>query len=136
MLKMQYQLVALIFLFITHTAYAGDVVVIGHAGLGKMDAATIQKIFMGKTIEVGGVYVTAINLKSSPLRQKFLQTFLKQDDDKYTAYWMVRRYVGKGLPPREVATPPEVITFVQSTAGAIGYIDESDLKTGLNVIAR
>lgn len=133
---MQYKLVALILLFITHTACAGDIVVIGHAGLGKMDSATIQKIFMGKTIEVGSIYVTAVNLKPSALRQRFLQTFLKQDDDKYTAYWMVRRYVGKGLPPRELTTAAEVIAFVQSTAGAIGYIDENDLKSGLNVIAR
>lgn len=133
---MQCQLVALIFLFFSHTACAGDIVVIGHAGLSKMDSTTIQKIFMGKTIEVGGVYITATNLKPGPLRQRFLQTFLKQDDDKYTAYWMVRRYVGKGLPPRELATPAEVIAFVQLTTGAIGYIDESDLKTGLNIIAR
>lgn len=115
---------------------AGEVVVIGHPNLNKMDATIIQKIFMGKVIEVGGLYITAINLKPSPLREHFLQAFLKQDDDKYTAYWMVRRYIGKGLPPRELASPAEVVTFIQATPGAIGYIDERDLKPGLNVIAR
>jgi hypothetical protein len=135
MLKIQFKLVVLLLLMVSD-AFAGDVVVIGHPSLSKMDAKTIQKIFMGRLIEVEGVYVTAINLKPCSLREHFLQDFLQQDDDKYTAYWMVRRYIGKGLPPRELVSPADVMAFVQITPGAIGYIDEKDLKPGLNVIAR
>ncbi|MDD2775577.1 MAG: hypothetical protein PHU06_06450 [Gallionella sp.] len=135
MLKIQFKLVVLLLLMMSDV-FAGDVVVIGHSSLSKMDAKTIQKIFLGRLIEVGGLYVTAINLKPCALREHFLQDFLQQDDDKYTAYWMVRRYIGKGLPPRELANPAEVVAFVQTTPGAIGYIEEKDLKPGLNVIAR
>lgn len=118
-------------------SHAGSVVVIGHASLSRIEATAVEKIFTGKAIEVGGVPVTAINASSgSPLRQRFLQAFLNQDEEKYTAYWTVRRYIGKGAPPKEVASPAEVISFVQSTPGAIGYIDEADLKPGLNVLAK
>jgi ABC-type phosphate transport system substrate-binding protein len=115
---------------------SAGVVVIGHSNLvGKLDVATLQRIFTGKVIEVGGVSVTAVNAHSgSPTRSQFLQVFLKQDEDKYTAYWTVRRYIGKGVPPRELATSADIISFVKSTPGAIGYIDESEITSGLNVL--
>jgi hypothetical protein len=81
------------------------------------------------------VNVTAVNAHlGSPARNQFLQAFLKQDEDKYTAYWTVRRYIGKGTPPRELATSADVISFVTKTPGAVGYIDESDVTPGLNVL--
>jgi hypothetical protein len=87
-------------------------------------------------IEVGGVHVTPVNVGSSPLRDEFLQTFLNQNDEKYTAYWAMRRFVGKGVPPRELPSAAEVIKFVQSTPGAIGYVDEGDVVPEVSVIAR
>jgi ABC-type phosphate transport system substrate-binding protein len=127
--------VALILLAGARAAQAG-VVVIGHPGLAvKLDQPTLQKIFTGKVIEVSGVSVTAVNAHpGSPLRNQFLQLYLKQDEDKYTAYWTVRRYIGKGVPPRELATSGDIIAFVTSTPGAVGYVDESDLTPGLNVL--
>ena len=62
--------------------------------------------------------------------------FLNQDEDKFTAYWTVRRYIGKGAPPREMSKSSDIIRFVTSTPGAIGYIDESELRPGLNVLLR
>jgi ABC-type phosphate transport system substrate-binding protein len=123
-------------LFACSTTQAA-VVVIGHANVPKMDAATVQKIFTGKAIEVGGVPVTALNTRpGSGARSAFLQTYLNQDEEKYTAYWTVRRYIGKGAPPRELAGGAEVINAVQATPGGIGYIDEGDLKPGLNVLLK
>ena len=117
-------------------AYAG-VIVIGHASLPRLDDSTVQKIYSGKVIEVAGVSVSAVNARSgSALRGQFLQTYLNQDEEKYTAYWTVRRYIGKGVPPPELASGAEVINFVQGTPGAIGYIEDSELKPGLNVLLR
>jgi ABC-type phosphate transport system substrate-binding protein len=123
-------------LFAMSDALAGDVVVIGNANLGKLDVAMVQKIFTGKLIKVDGIDVTAVNIKSGPLRDQFLQTFLQQTDAKYTAYWAIRLFVGKGAPPPELSSPAEVVKFVQSTPGAIGYVDESDLVDSVRVLAR
>lgn len=117
-------------------AWAGDVLVIGHAGMGKLDAVTVQRIFTGKLIKVGGVDITAVNLKPGPVRDHFLQTFLNQNEEKYTAYWTTRHFIGKGAPPMELRNAAEVIKFVQSTPGAIGYIDENDLVPQVNVLVR
>jgi ABC-type phosphate transport system substrate-binding protein len=126
----------LLLLLALNEAFAGDVVVIGHDNLGKLEPAKVQKIFTGKLVKIDGIDVTAVNIKSGPLRDQFLQTFLQQTDAKYTAYWAIRMFVGKGAPPPELSSPAEVIQFVRSTPGAIGYVDESDLVDSVRVLAR
>jgi ABC-type phosphate transport system substrate-binding protein len=117
-------------------AMAG-VVVIANPNVHKLDQATVQRIFTGKVIDVGGVAVSPVNLHvGQPSRQRFLTDYLQQTDDAYVAYWTVRRYVGKGVPPREFATAAEVISYVQSTPGAVGYLDEADVLSSLNVVFR
>lgn len=122
--------------FAAPLALAG-VVVIGNGNLPRLDDVQVQKIYSGKVVEVAGVTVAAVNLRSgNTVRAHFLQTYLNQDEEKYTAYWTVRRYIGKGTPPRELASGAEVVNFVQSTPGAIGYVEDADLKPGLNILLR
>jgi hypothetical protein len=61
---------------------------------------------------------------------------MQMEDDRYVAYWTVRKHVGKGTPPRELKTAAEVIEFVQATPGGLGYVLASELKPGLNVVLR
>ena len=118
--------------------YASDgVVVIGNPNLRRLDATTVARIYTGKIIEVDGITVTAVNANSgSPVRTRFLQVYLNQDDDKYMAYWTVRRYIGKGASPKELPKSSDIINFVNSTPGAIGYIDEADVRPGMNVLLK
>lgn len=136
MMKTTFKLIFTLLAFALSEAHAQNVVIIGHPGLNKLNTTTVQRIFTGKAIEIDGVHVTAINLKSGALRDRFLQRYLNQDDEKYIAYWTVRRFIGKGIPPKELSSTAEVIDFVQNTPGAIGYIDEDELKPGLNVVSR
>ena len=116
---------------------AGGVVVIGHPNLASLDAPTLEKVYTGKVIEVNGVPVTAVNASSgSGVRSRFLHVYLKQDEDKYTAYWIVRRYIGKGAPPREISGSAAVIDFVKATPGAIAYVEESDVQPGVKVLLK
>ncbi len=116
---------------------ADGVVVIGHANIKRLDAVTVARIYTGRVIEVDGVPVTAVNANSgSQVRSRFLQIFLNQDEEKYTAYWTVRRYIGKGASPREFVKISDIISFVNSTPGAIGYIGDGDIQPGLNVLLK
>lgn len=124
-------------LLLTLPARSADIVVIGNSNVPKMDALTVQKIYTGKFISVAGVSVSPVAMKSgSSVRTRFLHEFLDQDDEKYDAYWTVRRYIGKGTPPVEMTSALDVISYVQATPGGIGYIDALELKPGLNVVAR
>ncbi len=110
---------------------------IGHSNVKRLDAQTVARIYTGKVIEVDGVSITAINANpGNPVRDRFLQVYLNQDEDKYTAYWTVRRYIGKGASPKELMKSSDIIRFVTSTPGAIGYIEEADILPGLNVLLR
>ena len=118
-------------------AQADNVVVIGHSQLPKLNAVALRKLYTGRSTEVNGAPVIVVNaLPGSPVRNRFLSTYVDQDDERYVAYWTVRRFIGKGLPPKEMDSAAAVIEFVQKTPGAIGYIDAAELRPGLNVLAR
>ena len=113
------------------------VVIVGHASVRKLDLPTLRRIYTGKVVEVDGVRVAPVNAApGQPLRQRFLADYLQQAEDEYVAYWTVRRYVGKGTPPAELRSAAEIADFVTRTPGAIGYLEESDVPRGLNVLLR
>ena len=115
----------------------GGFVVIAHAGVARVDAPTLQRLYTGRAIEVAGIPVTVVNLPAGdPLRARFLQQVAGLDDDRYVAYWTVRRHVGKGAPPRELDSAAAVLDFVAGTPGALGYVAVTDLRPGSNVICR
>jgi ABC-type phosphate transport system substrate-binding protein len=118
---------------------SGGVVVIGHAGLmpSTFDAPKIARIYMGKDREVDGVAITAVNAaKDSSIRNRFLKQYFNHDEDWYTGYWQVRRYSGLGAPPPDKSAGADIVNFVNSTPGAIGYIDEADVQPGMNVLLK
>ena len=123
----------------TGPAHAADdgLVVIGHSALKAMDAELLRRVYSGRTVEVDGQPLRPLNLVSpSPLRQRFMKAVLQQDDEDYVAYWTVRRYIGKGVPPRELRSSAEVLEAVARTPGAIGYIEAAELRPGVSVLLR
>jgi hypothetical protein len=109
--------------------------VIGHAVLQEMDRTVVGRIYTGRTVQIAGISVQPVNMKAGDAkRAAFLSAVLQQSDDDYIAYWIVRRAIGKGTSPPEVESAQAVINFVRSTKGAIGYVDETDLVPGLNVL--
>src|SRR5262245_21727438 len=115
-----------------------SLVVVAHADTPALDADTLQKIYLGKVVEVGGRPVVPVNLaKGNSLRTAFMEQVLAQDDDKFIAYWTVRRYIGKGSPPREFATTQEQLEFLRKTPGAVGYLsDAAQVEQGLKTILK
>ncbi len=125
-----------VFLLAAGGLRAEDMVVIAHPSVPRFDTATVQRIFTGRVIELGGVPVVPLNSPAGhPDRVRFLHDYLQQDDEKYIGYWTVRRYIGKGTPPREV-NASEMVAAVIATPGAVGYVRESELRPGMNVILR
>lgn len=137
MVKTLFKLMAFALWLGIGNANAQGIAVIGHASVPKttVDEAMVKRLYTGKAIEIGGVPVTVVGLSAgNALRTRFLAAYLEQDEEKYLAYWTVRRFIGKGVPPREMPSSNEVIDYVQTTPGAIGYINVSELKPGINVL--
>lgn len=116
---------------------AEEVVVIGHAGLPAADRATLMRLYTGRSIELAGTPVTVINTApGTAIREYFLKHVVLMDETRYRAYWTVRRHVGKGAPPQEMDSDQEVIRFVTTAPGSVGYIGVGSVTEGLNVIGR
>lgn len=121
----------------TSVRAVGSVVVIGHPSVPRLDRVVVERIYTGKIVEVGELRIMPLDLPpDSPVRSRFLSRWLGRDEARYAAYWTVRRYVGKGVPPLEVASTADVIRLVSTKPGAVGYIDEADVTPGMNVVAR
>jgi hypothetical protein len=118
-------------------AHGQIVVVIGNASVKKVDATSVFRIYTGRTSEIDGAAIYAVNAPTgTPIRNRFLASCLQQDENRYTAHWTVRKYVGKGTSPREFARSAEVLNYVTTTPGAIGYLEESEVAPGMNILLR
>ena len=114
-----------------------NIVVIGHGGLPKTDIATLQRLYTGRVTTINQQTAVPVNLPpGNPARRQFLELLMGQNEEQYTGYWLVRRYVGKGTPPSEVASIDELIAYVTNTPGAVGYLPASKVPPGSNVIFR
>ena len=114
----------------------GALRVVANANTPELSEDTLQKIYLGKVVEVDGHPITPVNLaRGNSLRNEFMKQYLTQDDDKFVAYWTVRRYIGKGTPPREFATVAQQLEFLRATPGAVGYVDDNaDVGQGLQTM--
>lgn len=116
---------------------AEEVLVIGHPSLPKTDKPTLQRIYTGRVVSLGQQAVFPVNLPpGNPVRDEFVTGYLDQNEEQYTGYWLVRRYVGKGVPPVELGSIDDVLKYIQVTPGAIGYVPASKLPRNANVIFR
>lgn len=120
-----------------HAQTSAGLLVIGNAGVPRVDLSTVARLYSGRAIEAGNMVVTVANLAvGHPLRQRFLSNCLQTDEEHYRAYWTVRRHVGKGAPPRELPGVAEMLDFVARVPGAVGYVDAAAATPGMNVLLK
>ena len=112
-------------------------VIVTNPLLKGIDAEMVKRIYTGRVVELEGLALRPVNLApASPVRLRFLRSFLQQTEQDYVGYWTVRRYIGKGVPPQELRSSDEVIEHVLRTPGAVAYLDARDLRPGLQVVLR
>ena len=98
-------------------------IVIANPGTPALNEQVLQRVYLGKTMEIDGSPIVPVNMTGdSSQRQAFMELVMKQGNEKYSSYWTVRHYIGKGTAPREFSTINEVIEFIKATPGAVGYV--------------
>ena len=131
---MHKSLIITLLVLVSSLQVQAEVIVIGHSDMSELSTKTITRIFTGKTIEIDGNSITPINYhEGNPVRDKFLIKFLNKNEDKYSAYWTVRRFIGKGTPPKELASTTEIIDYVGQNPGAVAYIDNNDMPISVDI---
>lgn len=136
---MRKRAIVLLLIALTSPLRAADdpVVVIAYESIPKADLPTLQRLYTGRVVSISRQSAVPVNLPAGHrVRQQFIEMILNQNDEQYTGYWLVRRYVGKGTPPQELADVDELVRYVIATPGAIGYAPLSKVPAGTNIIFR
>lgn len=104
-------------------ASAADVQVIANTNVsGDLSAADVKEIFLGAKDSVGGTAVVPVLASAGPTHEAFLKTYVGKSDQALRNHFKSLVFTGKGSMPKSFASDAEVVKYVASTKGAIGYV--------------
>lgn len=117
-------------------AYAEVAVIVNpSAGVDAASKEEIARLFLGKTTNIKGVALTAVDqAEGNATRNAFYQKVADKTASQLNAYWSRLIFTGKGQPPEPVADDSEVLQSVSEDAGTIGYVDASAVNGTVKVI--
>ena len=101
-------------------AMAGDVYVIAHPSVAALDEDEIREVYLGDKQFAGAVKLVPVD--NASVQSDFLERVISMRADKYASMWVKKGFRGDATAPATKSGDAEVIKFVKSTAGAIGYV--------------
>lgn len=101
-----------------------QVVAHADAGVTEISSDDLSKIFQKKSREFpGGVAAVPVDLEpGSAVREAFSDAVHGRGVSAIEAYWQQQIFSGRDVPPEAFASDGQVLDFVASNAGAIGYV--------------
>ena len=101
-----------------------QVVVNASVPAGSLSKKEVSAFFMGtKGSWPGGQSVEAVDLvEGSSVRASFSDAVIGRAVEAVKAYWLKEIYSGRKVPPPEVGSDQEVLDFVKTHPGGIGYV--------------
>lgn len=127
--------VCLLFVF-SGQSFAADSLLIANKDVSaaSLSKSEVKQIFLGKkTAWDDGKKINLITQKSAS-HDAFLQENLAMTSKKYKTYWKKMVFTGKGNAPKSVDTDQDVLAYVSSNSGAVGYISSGTSADNVNVI--
>lgn len=92
-------------------------------GLEAIDLAELRALYLGRRTRWEGRRVHPFGLPPGhPARAAFSRDVLGRSEEALDRFWIEQALLGGALPPREAATPAEMVRAVRTTPGAIGYL--------------
>ena len=100
-----------------------------------IDDSTIQKIYLGKKSKwEDGTKIVPFALANGNVHEVFLNTYIKKSPSQFSTYWKQMIFSGKGVPPTAFGSEEEMVKYVSTTSGAIGYIDSATPHNDVRVL--
>ena len=96
----------------------------------------VSKIFLKKITKWDdGNKIKPVDLvEKSSVRKKFSKDIHDKDVSAIKAYWQKKIFSGKGVPPPEKSSDKDVVSYVKSNPGAIGYVAAKTKTSGVKEI--
>jgi len=116
--------------------YAVEVITNISADTASVTTTQLRRIYSMRQVKWGnGVPITIFVLSSThPTHQKFCKESLRLFPYQLDRIWNKLTFSGMGIAPTIVKTEEELIKAVKSTTGAIGYIENIDEVSDVNLL--
>ncbi len=94
--------------------------------VSEISTAELSRLFLKKTTrwDRGSKVLPVDQLPRSSVRIDFSQAIHRKGVDAVKSYWQTQLFSGIATPPLELASDAEVLSYVRSNAGAIGYVSK------------
>lgn len=105
------------------------VIVNASRSVDSLDRAFLTNVFLKRVTHwpEDGIIQPVDLRQDSPARQHFSKEVLSRSVEGVKSYWQQRIFSGRDVPPPELSSEEEVVKYVLSNPGSIGYISESAL---------
>jgi ABC-type phosphate transport system substrate-binding protein len=91
--------------------------------VAEISKSDLLDIFTGASANFSnGSRAIPVTLKGGPVHEEFLKRFIGKKDLLFRGDWRVLVFSGKGTMPKAFATDDELLEYVASVPGAIGYV--------------
>lgn len=95
----------------------------------------VEHIFLGKKRKWDdGNPIVCGMLEAHDVKDSFLQEYVKKSGSQFAMYWKKMMFTGKGIPPKSFGSEEDLIRFVETTNGAIGYLSKMPEQKKLKII--
>lgn len=125
-------------LLAAQSALADDIlVVVGeNSTLPALDKNQVRNLFLGKVSSLpdGSTAIPVDQPESSAIRDEFYVKVTNYSAAEAKARWAQLSFTGRGEPPRVSNGSSDVKKILNSTPGAIGYIEKSELDSSVKVV--
>lgn len=116
---------------------SAGVLIIVHPGNvdQSLEPSDLERIYLGKTTHWSdNSPIKAVMLKKGTTHEEFLNQFMDRTSHRFISYWRQMVFTGKGIPPRSFLNEKELAEFVAKTPGSVGYISDSILAPGVQIL--
>lgn len=105
--------------------------------LASMQRDDVAKLFLKKTVSwQSGQAASPVELPAAAkAREAFARTVLNKSIPQVKSYWQQQIFSGRDVPPPEKQSENDVVAFVRSNPGAIGYVSKGvDIGRGVKAL--
>lgn len=96
----------------------------------------LRDIFSGSSSTFkDGSHAVPVTLKTGAIHEEFLKTYVGKTDSGFRAAWRMLVFTGQGSMPKTLDSDAQVIEYVASTPGAIGYVARASASDKVKILA-
>ena len=129
-----------LFLTLLHLGAAASaepvVVVNARSAVVRLSRDEVINIFLGRyrQLPTGETALPVDQPEGSTLRSEFYRRLVNKEPNEINAYWSRLIFSGKTAPPKNASSPAEVVSYLTGNAGAITYIERTQMDIRFRVV--